>query len=109
MRPLVVAPASRIAAAPDVTSADESGLPAFDILGWNALVVPSNTPKEVVAKLSAAFKEALNDPATRKRIEDLGAIPPQVAEARPEWMDGFLRSQASLWGKAVKASGLSLN
>jgi tripartite-type tricarboxylate transporter receptor subunit TctC len=109
VRALVVAQAGRIAAAPDVRSAGEAGLPAFDILGWNALVVPSKTPKEIVAKLSAALKAALNDPATRKRIEDLGAIPPQPAEASPEWMDAFLRSQASLWGKAVKASGVSLD
>jgi tripartite-type tricarboxylate transporter receptor subunit TctC len=65
--------------------------------------------KEIVAKLNAALKDALNDPATRTRIEGLGAIPPQPAEASPEWMDAFLRSQASLWGKAVKASGLSLD
>jgi len=109
VRALVVAQASRIAAASDVRSADEAGLPAFDILGWNALIVPSNAPKEIVAKLNAALKDALNDPATRKRIEDLGAILPRPAEASPEWMDAFLRSQASLWGKAVKASGLSLD
>jgi putative tricarboxylic transport membrane protein len=109
VRALVVAQASRIAAAPDVRSAGEAGLPAFEILGWNALVVPSRTPKEIVAKLSDALKDALNDPATRKRIEDLGAIPPQPAEASPEWMDAFLRSQANLWGKAVKASGVSLD
>jgi tripartite-type tricarboxylate transporter receptor subunit TctC len=92
-----------------VRSAGEAGLPAFDILGWNALVVPSKTPKEIVAKLSAALKAALNDPATRKRIEDLGAVPPQSAESSPEWMDAFLRSQATLWGRAVKASGVSLD
>ena len=83
VRALVVAQASRIAAASDVRSADEAGLPAFDILGWNALVVPSNAPKEIVAKLNAALKDALNDPATRKRIEDLGAILPRPAEASP--------------------------
>jgi putative tricarboxylic transport membrane protein len=79
VRALVVAQASRIAAAAsDVRSADEAGLPASDILGWNALVVPSNAPKEIVAKLNAALKDALNDPATRKRIEDLGAILPRL-------------------------------
>jgi putative tricarboxylic transport membrane protein len=109
VRALVVAQPNRIAAAPDVPSASEAGLPAFDILGWNGLVVPSKTPKGVVEKLSAAFTDALNDPAIRKRIENLGAIPPQRAEANPEWMDGFLRSQASLWGKTIKASGLSLD
>jgi tripartite-type tricarboxylate transporter receptor subunit TctC len=108
VRALVVAQAARIAAAPDIPNAKEAGLPDFNVVGWNALVAPAKTPKTVIAALNAALSSALGDPATRKKIEDIGAIPPKPDEASAEWMDKFLRGQAEIWGKIIKASGATI-
>src|SRR5262249_40702887 len=51
IRALVVAQPSRITALPDVPNAKEAGLPEFNVVGWNAIVAPPRTPKEVIAKV----------------------------------------------------------
>jgi len=108
VRALVVAQPSRVAATPDVPTAKEAGLPDFNVVGWNAIVAPPRTPKEIVAKANAALTAALNDPAVRTKIEDIGAIPPQADEASPAWMDKFMRAEVDEWGKVVRAAGVSV-
>jgi tripartite-type tricarboxylate transporter receptor subunit TctC len=108
IRALVVAQPSRVAAAPDIANAKEAGLPDFNVVGWNAIVAPPRTPKEIIAKVNAALKLALTDPEVRKKIEDLGATPPKPEETTAEWMDGFLRSEVEQWGKVVRTAGISV-
>jgi len=102
---LAIAQPSRIAVTPDVPSAREAGLADFNVLGWNAIVAPPKTPQQIVAKVSLALNAALADPAIRKKIEDLGAIPPKPEEATPEWMNGFLRSEIDVWGRVIRMAG----
>jgi len=45
----------------------------------------------------------------RKKIEDLGAIPPKPAEATPQWMQTFLRAEVEQWGKVIRAAGVSVD
>jgi tripartite-type tricarboxylate transporter receptor subunit TctC len=105
IRALVVAQTSRIATAPDVPTAAEAGWPRFDVVGWTAIVAPPNTPKEIVAKANAALNAALSDAALRKKLADVGAIPPQSEQTTPEWMDKFLRSEVDTWGAIIHAAG----
>ena len=56
----------------------KQGLPGFHMTLWSGLWVPKDTPKEIVAKLNAAAVDALNDPAVRKQLENLGLqMPPK--------------------------------
>ena len=57
---------------PDVPTIDEAGLPGFHFYFWHALWVPKGTPKDVIAKLNDALVKARNDPATHKRLADIG-------------------------------------
>jgi tripartite-type tricarboxylate transporter receptor subunit TctC len=66
-------------ALPDVPTAKESGLPAFEASAWNALFAPKGTPKPVVDKLTDALNKALSDDGTRKRLLDLGSDIPDGA------------------------------
>jgi tripartite-type tricarboxylate transporter receptor subunit TctC len=108
IRALVVAQPTRVAATSDVPAAKEAGLPDFNVVGWNAIVAPPRTPKEIVAKANAALKLALTDPHVRKKIEEIGAIPPKPEEMTAEWMDQFLRAEVDQWGKVVRAAGVSV-
>jgi tripartite-type tricarboxylate transporter receptor subunit TctC len=108
IRALVVAQPTRVAATSDVPAAKEAGLPEFNVVGWNAIVAPPRTPKEIVAKANAALKLALTDPHVRKKIEEIGAIPPKPEEMTAEWMDQFLRAEVDQWGKVVRAAGVSV-
>src|SRR5262249_61656802 len=75
---------SRSAAAPDVPTADEAGLPGFYTSVWSAIWAPKGTPKHVIGKLNAAIVEALADPATRQRLVALGGQAVPRAERAPE-------------------------
>src|SRR5215470_599940 len=69
---------TRMAAASDIPTVDEAGLPGLYIAVWHALWVPKGTPKDIVARLNAAVVEALADPSVRQRLADLGQeIPPR--------------------------------
>src|ERR1700750_688472 len=61
---------ARSASMPDIPTSDESGVKGLYMSGWFGFWAPKGTPKEVVAKLNAATREALADPALQKRFSD---------------------------------------
>ena len=62
----------RTTAFPDVPTADEQGMKDFDISAWNAIFLPKSATPAMVAKLNAAVSKALDNPALRKRLDDIG-------------------------------------
>src|SRR5205085_9303731 len=72
IRAYTIADTKRLATAPEIPTADEAGLPGFQISLWNGLWAPKGTPTDVIARLNAAVKDALADPAVRKRLVDVG-------------------------------------
>lgn len=76
---------ARLAAAPDIPTADEAGAPGVYISTWTGLWVPKGTPKPIIATLTGAAMAALADTALAKRLTDLGQEIPsrdqQTAEA----------------------------
>jgi tripartite-type tricarboxylate transporter receptor subunit TctC len=63
---------ARLAAAPDIPTVDEAGVPGLHIAIWHALWMPKGTPKDIIAKLNGAVVDALADAGVRKRLADLG-------------------------------------
>src|SRR5215510_3420733 len=64
-----IAAPDRIASAPDIPTADEAGLLRFQVSAWFGFWAPKGTSDNVVAKLNAVIREALADPAVRKRLQ----------------------------------------
>jgi tripartite-type tricarboxylate transporter receptor subunit TctC len=62
----------RLAAAPEIPTVGELGLPRLSDSGWFGLFAPKGTPKDIINKLNAAVVDALADAATRSRLVDLG-------------------------------------
>ncbi len=81
-----LASAARSPALPDIPTTTEAGLPGFQIEAWNGIVGPNGMPADVVKKIVDALDKALDDPATKKRLEDLGAVVPSKIDRTP---DGF--------------------
>ena len=98
---------TRLATAPDVPTTDEAGLPGFYFSFWHAVWVPKGTPKPIVAKLNAALKTALADPAIRQRLIGLAQeiYPPE--EQTPEALDKFERAEAAKWWPIIKEAGIT--
>ncbi|HMK80769.1 MAG TPA: tripartite tricarboxylate transporter substrate-binding protein [Xanthobacteraceae bacterium] len=106
VRAFAVTAPKRLASAPDIPTVDEAGLPGFYISVWHGLWVPHGTPKDIVAKLTAAAQEALADPIVRSRLADLGQeIPPREMQT-PEGLGQFQKAEIEKWWPIVKAAGI---
>jgi tripartite-type tricarboxylate transporter receptor subunit TctC len=86
IKAFAIASAARSPALPDVPTTAEAGLPGYQIEAWNGIVGPNGMPADVVKKLVDALDKALEDPAVKKRLEDLGAVVPSKTDRTP---DGF--------------------
>ena len=75
LRALAITSAARSALVPDVPTVAEAGYPGFEVLGWYALFAPRETPKPVVAKLSADIEKIVGSPDIRDKMLQLGAEP----------------------------------
>jgi len=97
---------TRIAAAPDVPTFVEMGLPALSYSDWTALFAPKGTPTAVVGKLNAAAVEALADPIVRSRLADLGfEFFPREKET-PEALAAMQQADAGKWWPLIKEFGI---
>ena len=96
-------------ALPNVPTAKEAGLPAFEASAWNALFAPKGTPKPIVDKLTAALDKALNDEATRKRLLDLGSDIPDGPRRGQAALATLVKNEIEKWTPVIKASGATAN
>src|SRR4051812_27360660 len=107
IRGLMLAQPERSPATPDVPTSKEAGIEPYLFTGWNAVFAPKGTPKEVVEKLSGALQAALADDAVRRRIEELGALPPKPDERTPEHLRRVVRADHDKWGEVIRAAGIA--
>jgi tripartite-type tricarboxylate transporter receptor subunit TctC len=106
IRAYAVTQKSRLASAPDVPTTDEAGLPGFYMSVWHAFWVPKGTPREAIQKLNMAMREALADPAVKKRLEDLGQEIPAADQQSPEALHAYHRAERDKWAPLIKAAGI---
>ncbi|MDP1751453.1 MAG: tripartite tricarboxylate transporter substrate binding protein [Reyranella sp.] len=106
-RLLAVATAQRTALAPTVPTVSETlgGMP-FEAVLWHCLAGPAGLTPEVVARLSAAARETMNDPALLKALAEQGVVP--VLDSTPESTVVFVRSEIERWAPIVKAAGVRM-
>jgi tripartite-type tricarboxylate transporter receptor subunit TctC len=108
IRAYAVTDSKRVESAADVPTVDEAGLPGFHMTLWSGLWVPKDTPKEVVAKLNAATVEALNDPAVRKQLENLGLQMPPKDKLTPAALGAWQKAEIDKWWPMIKAANVKV-
>ena len=101
-----VATPERSPALPDVPTTKEAGLPEYQVSAWNALFAPKGTPAPVVARLTDALSKALDDPATRKRLLDLGGVIPEGQQRGGAYLGTFVAQEVARWTPIIKAAGV---
>ncbi len=99
----------RTASFPDIPTAEEQGFPGLDVSAWNAIFMPKNSPPAYVARLNAAIGKALENPALRKRLEDIGLEIPDKERRTPEYLAKYVASEIKRWEAPVKASGVQFD
>lgn len=109
IRAYAITDQKRLAAAPDVPTVAEAGLPELQIELWSGVWVPKGTPKDIVAKLNGAIVDALADPAVKKRFAEVGLDVPPVAQQNPEALAKHQRAEVQKWWPMIKAANVKAN
>jgi tripartite-type tricarboxylate transporter receptor subunit TctC len=109
IRAYAITDKKRLAAAPNIPTVAEAGLPDLQIELWSGVWVPKGTPKDIVAKLSGAIVEALADPAVKKRFGEVGLDVPPVAQQNPAALAAHQQAEAKKWWPMIKAANVKAN
>jgi tripartite-type tricarboxylate transporter receptor subunit TctC len=100
---------TRWAAAPDVPTIEEVGGQGFPMPFWHGLWAPKGTPKPIIAKLNAALRPALLDPAIKARLAQLGQDTFPADQLAPETLGAHHRAEIERWTPVIRAAGIKAN
>ena len=102
LKAIAVSSATRMAALPGTPTAAES-IPGFQFGLWGGVFAPAGTPNDVVTQLNREINKVLAEPATRQKIEDLGAI---VRPLTPDEFSDFVKRETTKFASLVKQIGI---
>ena len=101
LRALAVSTPSRSSSLSDVPTAQEAGVPGYEVMSWNGIGVPAKTPRAIIERLNRAAVDGLNAPDLKQRFNEL------AVETRPATPEGFRKLVASeivKWRKVIEGA-----
>lgn len=106
LRAYGVSSAKRATVAADIPTIAEAGVPGYEVVQWFGILVPANTPRDIVTKLHATTVRVLQDSAVRERFKSDGAEP--VGNTPGEFA-AVIQADLKKWGRVIKDAGIKLN
>jgi tripartite-type tricarboxylate transporter receptor subunit TctC len=106
VRGLGVTTAKRSELATDLPTVAESGEPGFDVTGWFAFFVPARTPPAIVAKIHNDTVAALNDPAAKSKLANIGMV---AAGSTPEQLAALIEAEMTKWRPVINEANIALD
>ena len=103
LRALAVTGAKRAAAAPDLPTVAESGIPGYEVTTWYGVAAPAKTPRPIIDRLHSEIVRALKSPEFAVKLKDQGADP---VGNTPEQATAYVQNEITKWAKVIKAAGL---
>jgi tripartite-type tricarboxylate transporter receptor subunit TctC len=103
LRALGVTAMKRSGELPDVPTIDEAGVRGYEAAGWNALLAPRGTPREIVAKINTTAATSLRSAKVKEILATSGA---DAVGSTPEEFGRFLQAEIAKWGKVIRAAGI---
>jgi tripartite-type tricarboxylate transporter receptor subunit TctC len=108
LRGYAVCDSKRLASAPDIPTVDEAGAPGVYVIAWYGMWMPKGTPKDVIAKFSAAAIEALADPGVKERLASLGQDIPAPELQTSEALGKHYKAEIDKWWPVIKAANIKV-
>jgi tripartite-type tricarboxylate transporter receptor subunit TctC len=102
LRGLAVTMATRSPLAPELPTVAEAGLKGFEVKSWNGVVVPTGTPKEIIARLNGEIVRILRQPDLREKFLVQGV---ELVPTTPEEFGAFIKQDIAKWAKVIQLSG----
>ena len=106
LRAYAISAPQRSSLMPNVPTADEAGLPGFEVRSWFGMFAPAKTPPSVIDRLSREIKKASTDP---KFVEALAPQGMQIVASSPDEMAQALREDSRKWGDVIRDTGTMIN
>ncbi|HEV8518478.1 MAG TPA: tripartite tricarboxylate transporter substrate binding protein [Burkholderiales bacterium] len=103
LRALAVSGAKRSTRLPNIPTIAESGVPGFEEVSGHMIMVPTATPKEIVARLHQEMIKALQSPEVKSRLESEGA---DIIGNTPEQAAAIIRSDLEKWADVIRRTGI---
>jgi tripartite-type tricarboxylate transporter receptor subunit TctC len=105
-RGLAVTAATRVAAAAELPTIAEAGVPGFDVSTWFALFVPAKTPHAIIGRIHADAVAALGHPMVKERLEQFGAT---LVGSTPQELAAFLQAEMDKWGPVIHEAKIKVD
>jgi tripartite-type tricarboxylate transporter receptor subunit TctC len=106
LKGLAVLGASRSAAAPELPTLAEAGLPGFEVTNWIGVFGPAGMPSAVTAKLNAEIMAVMRTPEVQQRLLTEGA---RFTPTTPEQFAAFVSAETAKWGKLIREVGIRVD
>lgn len=103
MRGIAVTSAMRSKALPELPTVAESGLPGYNVVAWFGMFAPAHTPREIVAKLNAEAKRALQSPEIARRMEVEGT---DIVGNSAQDFAAEVQAEYAKWRELVRKTGM---
>jgi len=103
VKALAVTAPQRVPTLQDIPTTREAGLPGLDVTNWYGLVVPAGTSADIIAKLNAALKTALADPATVASLQSQGI---STETGTPAEMSQLIAREVVRWKPIIEKAGV---
>ena len=106
LRAIAVGTTTRLAVMPELPTVAEAGVPGYELANWFGLVVPAQTPKDILETIHRAAVTVLNKPNFSKRFSDMGLIP---LSSRPDEFAAYIKSKIEMLAKIIRQTGATVN
>jgi len=96
----------RVPIIPTLATTGEQGLAGVEATVWNGFFFPKGTPEAIVRRMNKVMNTMIEEPAMRKRLEELGLeiLPPE--QRTPEYLAKYLTEEVERWKKVVISAGI---
>ena len=106
LKALGVTTAKRSAAAPQIPTLAEAGVPGYDMSTWYGLIGPAGMPPAIITQLNHELNAILQDPVIRQKLVAQGVDP---VTGSPEEFGQFIRKETRYWAELIKKAKVELN